>query len=120
MTNFLAIVSALLVVESSNGKQLNPKQDAVGYLGIKKVTVDDCNRILKHKHFKYSDRQNLEQSILMCHVILSHYLPLDYTLKDVALLWKAGAKGRYRREVRPEDKRYVEKFIKAYKGVEYI
>lgn len=91
-----AVIVALIMVESS-GKALayNSSTDAVGILQIRRIMVDDVNRILDRNIYTYDDRWDPEKSRAMCRIALLHYctarrLGHEPTLEDYALTWFAG------------------------------
>lgn len=90
------IIAALIMVESS-GKALayNSSTDAVGILQIRRIMVDDVNRILGRHIYTYDDRWDPEKSRAMCRIAHAHYctaarLGHEPTLEDYALCWFVG------------------------------
>jgi hypothetical protein len=102
-TTLSLVIQLLIAVESGGDRTaLNPREQAVGVLQIRKILVDDVNRILVERkdprHFSESDRWDPAKSIQMAEVYLSHYgtvarLGHEPTLRDYALLWCAGPNG---------------------------
>lgn len=91
-----AVIVALIMVESS-GKALayNSSTDAVGILQIRRIMVDDVNRIIGSPVYTYDDRWDPDKSRQMCQIALTHYcterrLGHKPTLEDYALTWFAG------------------------------
>lgn len=72
--------------------------NAVGYLQITPVLVDDVNRILGYDAYGLGDRYDRERSIEMFNVIQRHYNPqLD---KQLALkIWNGKAPLAYHRDI---------------------
>lgn len=75
-----SLVKAIAFVESSfDSKAYNKKSGALGILQIKKIYVDEVNRILKlrksKKRYKYSDRLNIQKSKEMFEIYQSHHNP---------------------------------------------
>lgn len=68
------LINAIIQVESKHDtKAVSRHGTHVGILQISKGVVDDCNRILGKKRFKYNDRYHKERSIEMFYVIQGHY-----------------------------------------------
>lgn len=83
------ILSSIIQHESrGNEKAINRGEDAVGILQIRKIYVDECNRI-SGKRFSYSDRWSAEKSIEMFHIIMDYYAP-DYDVDKVCMMHNAG------------------------------
>ena len=89
MTNLLALISALAMIESGN----NPKAvngDCVGCLQLRPVFVKDCNRIAGANKWRMADRMNPRQSRVMALLWLDHYARPGMTVRDLALVFKVG------------------------------
>ncbi len=94
MTNITYIIIALWFLESSCGKNFkHPDPNCVGHLGIKPIVVEDANRIIGTKKFKFSDRGNREKSFEIARIMFNHYANPDWDLGDFFLLWRCGYKG---------------------------
>jgi hypothetical protein len=84
------------MVESRNNDSAHAiGEDAVGVLQIRKVMVDDVNRILKrkgiNKTYTYNERWDRSKSIEMFHIFVDYYnLETD---EEVARGWNGGPRG---------------------------
>ena len=90
------LLSAIIMVESRNNDSAHAVgEDAVGVLQIRKVMVDDVNRILKRKNldkiYTYEDRWDRNKSIEMFHIFVDYY-NLE-TAEEVARGWNGGPRG---------------------------
>ena len=108
------ILDAIIHVESSgNDSAYRASEDAVGCLQIRKVMVDDVNRILKRQGatddelYVYGDRWERGHSIQMFKIFCNHY-GLEYP-EEIARCWNGGPRGinnpntlRYWKEVQEE------------------
>lgn len=112
-----ALFQAISEVEShGNPKAVNAAEDAVGLVQIRKICVDDVNRILRHKKYTYADRYDPARSREMFDVYLNYYRentlrrhgkPESY--ENLARLWNGGPgnwqtpdAGRYWQRVKRE------------------
>lgn len=83
------LIHAISFVESrGNEKAISKDGKCVGILQIKKILVDECNRI-GNKKFTYQDRFNKEKSIEMFNIIQNYYNPTKSTEKAIRL-WNGG------------------------------
>lgn len=90
------ILNAIITIESeSNDSAYNSVEDAVGCLQIRRVMVDDVNRILEKKdsplRFTYEDRWNREKSIEIFNIFCTYYG--FKTAEDMARAWNGGPRG---------------------------
>lgn len=95
---------ALIWVESKGYSNAVGSDGDVGVLQIKKVMVDECNRIVGYKHFKYEDRLDSIKSVQMFNIVQEHYNPkrnIHLALK----IWNSKADLKYHKKV---EKRYNE------------
>jgi hypothetical protein len=84
------ILLAIIQHESKgNVNAYNKVEDAVGLLQIRKIYVDECNRILGKKVYSYQDRKDPKKSIEMFYVIMDYRAP-DYNLDKVSMVHNAG------------------------------
>ena len=95
LTNLLV---ALVLVESG-GVPNPPRGDggrAIGPLQIHRIAVEDANRIIGHRRYRWEDCQHLEVSLEVAVVLLTHYgdrLPHPATERDLARIWNGGPDG---------------------------
>lgn len=95
LTNLLV---ALVLVESG-GVPNPPRGDggrAIGPLQIHRIAVEDANRIIGHRRYRWEDCQHLEVSLEVAAVLLTHYgdrLPHPATERDLARIWNGGPDG---------------------------
>tara|TARA_R110001592_G_scaffold225324_3_gene481176 strand:- start:2327 stop:2878 length:552 start_codon:yes stop_codon:yes gene_type:complete len=93
------VLNAIMFIESANNdKAYVESEDAVGCLQIRKVMVDDVNRILKRQdspiRFTYNDRWDRKKSISIFNIFCTYY-GLD-TPEDMARGWNGGPRGMNR------------------------
>lgn len=71
-----ALVWALCEEESGNDDNArNPKSSAYGRFQMLKVYVDECNRIVGRKKYKYADRGNYKKAREMFELYQGHHNP---------------------------------------------
>lgn len=103
LTNLLV---ALVMVESA-GAAHPARGDggrAIGPLQIHRVAVDDANRILGVRRFRWEDCERLEPSLEVATVLLTYYgerLPNPATERDLARIWNGGPDGWRQRSTLP-------------------
>ena len=90
-------VSAIIEVESNwDSTALNKKEDAVGYLQIRPVMVEEVNRILEikksSKKYSLEDRWDLEKSVEMFNVYKDFYSKKS-SKEKIARRWNGGPSG---------------------------
>ncbi len=85
--------AAICKVESGGrADAIGDSGNAVGIAQIHKGVVDDCNRVLRRKEFRYSDRLIPKKSHKMWVIYLTHYVPRG-TYRQMSECWNAGPKG---------------------------
>lgn len=113
--NWNAFIEALIWVESKGNPNAIGNSDDVGVLQIKKVMVDECNRIVGYKHFEYEDRLDSIKSVQMFNVVQKYYNPkknMHFALK----IWNSKASLNYHQKVEnkynelKKEKKVVESF----------
>lgn len=92
------LVEAMIQVESRNQNIVGDNGNAVGYLQIWKIQVDECNRVAKKMglpdRFTYKDRWDKEKSIRMLHVNAMYWnKDSGYDWEEVARVWNGGPNG---------------------------
>lgn len=103
------LIYAISFVESKgNEKAISKDGKCVGILQIKKILVDECNRI-SDKKFTYQDRFNKEKSIEMFNIIQNYYNPTKNHEKAIRL-WNGGP--NYKKS---NTQNYYLKVLKKYK-----
>lgn len=86
------VLKAIAHVESkSKNKAVSKCGNYVGFLQISKVVVDDCNRIVGKKKYKYNHRLDKAKSIEMFYIIQNYYNP-DSDLEKAIRIWNGGPK----------------------------
>jgi len=94
--DFIDIMNAIITVESQGDpKAYAANEDAVGVLQIRRVMVDDVNRILKRKgsffRYTYNDRWDEYKSYEMFDIFCDYY-NLE-TAEEIARGWNGGPRG---------------------------
>lgn len=107
-------ISVLIGVESDGRSNVEGAHGEAGILQIKKIVVDDVNRILGRHAFDYSDRFSEQKSRDMARIYLMEYcteekLGREPSELDYALTWRFGPVGWQLRK-RPDAARYIERF----------
>jgi hypothetical protein len=93
------LLAALIQVESSgNPRAYNRAEDAVGILQIRRIFVDDLNRIYGPPFYTYEDRWDSDKSKEMARKYLRHYgtqrrLGRKPTNEDFARIINGGPNG---------------------------
>jgi len=98
--NLRAVRPAIEYVESrGNANARNASEDAVGILQIRRIVVDDVNRILagqkSAKRYTYEDRWDTDKSREIFHIYSKHYCDVRgiYTEEFIARNWNGGPNG---------------------------
>lgn len=91
-------IKALILVESGDKNCAIGSKDDVGVLQIRKVIVDDCNRILGYNKYTYEDRKDSLKSVEMFNVIQDYYNP-EHDKHFALKLWNSHAPIAYHKKV---------------------
>jgi hypothetical protein len=84
------LVQSIAYVESGNDSQkVSNCGKYVGILQISKVLVDDCNRIIGEKKYKYEHRYDEQTSVEMFYIIQNHYNP-SWDIEKAIRIWNGG------------------------------
>jgi len=90
--NLNSLISALMIVESSNNDMaIGDQGRAIGCLQIHKAVVLDVNRITG-SHYRHQDMTNRVQARAVCQAYLEHY-GKGKTTEEKARIWNAGPQG---------------------------
>jgi hypothetical protein len=90
--NLNSLISALMIVESSNNDlAIGDQGRAIGCLQIHKAVVLDVNRITG-SHYRHQDMTNRVQARAVCEAYLKHYGKGKST-EEQARIWNAGPQG---------------------------
>ena len=65
----------------------------MGIAQIHKICVDDINRILGKKIYKYSDRLCPKKSKEMYYIYTNYYCGIDASFEERVRVWNGGATG---------------------------
>jgi hypothetical protein len=88
-----ALWRAICQVESGgNAFGVNRREDAIGIAQIRRMYVDDCNRIVGYKRWSYTDRYCPQKSREMFDCYVRYYAPKG-TLQDWARIHNGGPNG---------------------------
>ena len=95
------LIESIIQVES-NGKHLaiNIKEDAVGVFQIRRIMVQEVNRIIGSNTFTFDDRFNPDKSLQMFIIIQGRYNP-TMDLEIAARSWNGGLRGMSKRTTLP-------------------
>jgi len=92
MTTISNLISALIMVESSNSDlAIGDQGRAIGCLQIHKAVVLDVNRITG-SHYRWESMTNRVQARAVCEAYLKHY-GKGKTTEDQARIWNGGPTG---------------------------
>lgn len=93
------LLDAIKIVESKNGKYKTGKNGESGSYQIKRIVIDDVNRILKEKAFKYDDTLDDDKSREICRIYILYWSKRHSvnTIESMARIWNGGPRG-YRKE----------------------
>lgn len=85
-----ALIMAISIVESGGDSLIiNKAEDAVGFLQIRKIYVDEVNRLSPLSNYKYKDRFSKTKSIEMFEIIMDKKAT-GYNIDSVACVHNSG------------------------------
>ena len=117
-----AFFRALADKESGgNPRAYNKAEDACGLYQIRRIYVDDCNRIAGRKAFSSADRWDKAKSEQMITIYLNHYatakrLGHTPTWEDKAAIHCAGPRGAEKMKTSKQIQKYVADVIRRMKN----
>lgn len=91
-----ALLNAIKMVESKNGKYLNGKNGEFGPYQMKRIVIDDVNRILGTKIYKYEDAMDEQKSRDICEFYITYWAEkagMKHDVEAMARIWNGGPKG---------------------------
>ena len=92
MTTISNLISALIIVESSNNDlAVGDQGKAIGCLQIHKAVVLDVNRITG-SHYRHQDMTNRVAARAVCEAYLRHY-GKGKTIEEQSRIWNGGPTG---------------------------
>ena len=97
------VLLAIIWVETGNeGKEAYNRNEpqAKGILQMWPIAVDDVNRILKCKKYKYQDRMDNKKAIEMFWILQKYYNP-EMNLEKMCRIWCGGPDGDHRKGTIP-------------------
>lgn len=108
------ILNAIKIVESQNGKYLEGKNGEMGPYQMKKIVIDDVNRILGRNVYKYNDAYNEQKARKICWFYMEYWSRKAgyYNEEAMVRIWNGGPKG-YKKE---STLKYWEKVRKVLNG----
>ena len=88
----MTIFRAIGEKESSNNpKAFNEKEGAIGIVQIRKIALQDANRILGKETYKEADCWDIAKSYEIFKTLQDHYNP-SWDYETAAKLWNGGPK----------------------------
>ena len=109
--NLTNLISALMIVESSNNDlAIGDQGRAIGCLQIHRAVVLDVNRITG-SHYRHQDMTNRVQARAVCEAYLTHY-GKGKTTEEQARIWNAGPQGHKKKTATQAYWAKVQKVIK--------
>jgi hypothetical protein len=111
MTTISNLISALIMVESSNNDlAIGDQGRAIGCLQIHKAVVLDVNRITG-SNYQWQQMTNRVQARAVCEAYLKHY-GKGKTTEEQARIWNAGPQGHKKKTATQAYWNKVEKHLK--------
>jgi hypothetical protein len=111
MTTFSNLISALIMVESSNNDlAIGDQGRAIGCLQIHKAVVADVNKFTG-SHYRHQDMTNRAQARAVCEAYLKHW-GKGKTTEEQARIWNAGPQGHKKKTATQAYWNKVEKHLK--------
>ena len=84
------------MVESKNGKYLKGKNGEFGPYQMKRIVIDDVNRILGTKIYKYEDAMDEQKSRDICEFYITYWAEkagMEHNIETMARIWNGGPGG---------------------------
>ena len=111
MTTLSNLISALIMVESSNNDlAIGDQGRAIGCLQIHKAVVADVNKFTG-SHYRHQDMTNRAQARAVCEAYLKHW-GKGKTTEEQARIWNAGPQGHKKKTATQAYWNKVEKHLK--------
>lgn len=111
MTTLSNLISALMIVESSNNDMaIGDQGRAIGCLQIHKAVVLDVNRITG-SHYRHQDMTNRVAARAVCEAYLKHW-GKGKTTEEQARIWNGGPQGHKKKTATQAYWNKVEKHLK--------
>jgi hypothetical protein len=111
MTTISNLISALIIVESSNNDlAIGDQGRAIGCLQIHKAVVADVNKFTG-SHYRHQDMTNRAQARAVCEAYLKHY-GKGKTTEEQARIWNGGPEGHKKKTATQAYWNKVEKHLK--------
>lgn len=86
------LIKSIIHVETRGHNVHNDKEDAIGYLQIRPVMINDVNRIIGWDKYKHSDAWDKNKSIEIFMLYQDYYNP-EWDLERAARIWNGGPSG---------------------------
>jgi uncharacterized protein (DUF2267 family) len=93
----------------------HPDKDSAGPMGIKKIFVDDVNRIIGYKRYTYTDRYNRDKAFAMTRTYLRYYMKDEVSIEKAFAVFRAGNDGSKHLTVKQQE--YVNHGILVYEQI---
>jgi hypothetical protein len=89
------LLDAIKIIESQNGKYNIGKNGELGPYQIKKIVIDDVNRIIGNNTYKYSDALDDNKSREICRIYITYWSNRFNvnTIEAMARIWNGGPRG---------------------------
>ena len=111
MTTLSNLISALIIVESSNNDMaIGDQGRAIGCLQIHRAVVLDVNRITG-SHYRHQDMTNRVAARAVCEAYLKHW-GKGKTTEEQARIWNGGPQGHKKKTATQAYWNKVEKHLK--------
>lgn len=90
------VLDAIRKVESQNGKYIKGKNGEIGPYQMKRIVIDDVNRIIGKKTYKYEDARNEEKARKICEFYILYWsrkAGCEFSEEAMARIWNGGPNG---------------------------
>ena len=98
------VLDAIKMVESKNGKYIYGKNGELGQYQIKKIVIDDINRIIGKRIYKYSDALDEKKSREICKLYIEYWSKKRGCygdIKSMVRIWNGGPNGHKKESTLP-------------------
>lgn len=89
------LLDAIRIVESQNGRFLRGKNGETGPYHMKRVVIDDVNRILGKEVYQYEDALDEKKAREICLFYMRYWANRsgDNSIESMARIWNGGPRG---------------------------
>lgn len=108
------LLDAIKIVESNNSRYLTGKNGEFGPYQIKKIVIDDVNRIIGMEIYSYSDMEDETKSREICKFYILYWSNRsgNKSIESMARIWNGGPNGNKKEST----KKYWKKIMEVMYG----